>query len=118
MERVRENFSEAGNLIFPVILTRVFRVEKKLATEHLQNALSYTLHRNNRVRANHYRNTKLFFPLYILQADLLTLDEIQRRHNPYEYILLVISMFSSYEYGVPFLLKRTDKVDRALGYIF
>jgi len=54
---------------------------------------------------------KPFFPLHIIQADLLTLDEIQRRQNtPYKYILLAISVFSHCAHAIPLRTKRGVEV--------
>ena len=52
-------------------------MEKKFAAEYLHNDPSYALHRNYRVCGNHYRKTEAFFPLHILQADLLALEDIK-----------------------------------------
>jgi hypothetical protein len=50
-----------------------------------------------------------------MQADLLTLDEIQRRHNtPYKYILLAISVYSRYVYAIPLRIKRGAEVSQAI----
>ena len=50
-----------------------------------------------------------------MQADLLTLDEIQRRHNtPYKYILLAISVYSRYAYAIPLRSKRGVEVAQAI----
>ena len=55
----------------------------------------------------------------MLQADLLTLDPIQKRHNkPQKYILLAISVFSRYAYSVPFQSKRGNEVAKAVESIF
>ena len=105
--------------ILSYTLAKVTGIKKKLAKEFLQKEPSYTLHRNHRVYGNHYRKTKAFYPLHILQADLLTLDAIQRRHNkPYKYILLAISVFSRYAYAVPLQSKRGNEVAKALESIF
>ena len=67
------------------------------------------------VRGSHFRKTKGFFSLQILRADLLDLDEIQRRHNaPFKYILLAISVFSRYAYVILLRSKRGDEVAKAL----
>ena len=56
-------------------------------------------HLNRRVHSSLYRKTKAFFPLNILQADLLTLDEVQIHQNSlYNNILLK----SHFAYAVPF----------------
>ena len=50
-----------------------------------------------------------------MQADLLTLDEIQRRHNtPYKYILVAISVLSRYAHAIPLRSKRVVEVAPAL----
>ena len=114
-----ENIGEPGSLCSPSTLARVTRIKKKLANEYLQKESSYTLHRNHRTRGSHYLKTKAFYPRHILQADLLTLDAIQRRQNkPYKYILLAISVFSRYSYAVPLRSKRGNEVAKALEFIF
>ena len=101
------------------LLSSVRKVEKKLATEYLQNELSYTLHQNQRYRGNHYRKIKAFYSLHILQTDLLTLGEIQRHYNSsYQYILIAISVFIGYAYAVTLRSKRGDDAARALESIF
>jgi len=53
--------------------------------------------------------------LQILQADLSTLDTIQRRYNsPYKYILLAISVFSHCAYASPLRSKKGDEIARAI----
>ena len=53
--------------------------------------------------------------MYIFQADLLTLDKIQRRYNSsYKYILLCIY----YAYVILLRSQRGDEVDRALESVF
>ena len=52
------------------------RVKKRVATEYLPIEPSYALHRNNRNHGNDYKKIKAFFALHIMQADLLTLEEI------------------------------------------
>jgi hypothetical protein len=50
-----------------------------------------------------------------MQADLLTLDEIQRRPNtPYKYILLAISVYSRYIYVIPMRTKRGVEIAHAI----
>jgi hypothetical protein len=50
-----------------------------------------------------------------MQTDLLTLDEIQWRHNtPYKYILVAISVFSHFAYAIPLRSKRDVEVAQAL----
>jgi hypothetical protein len=50
-----------------------------------------------------------------MQADLLTLDEIQRRHNtPYKDNLLAISVFSRSAYAIPLRTKRGVEVAQAI----
>ena len=115
LKHVYENIGAVGSLSSPTTLAQVTGLEKNRAAEYLQNESSYTLHRNRRIRGNHYRKTKAFFPLQILQADLLTLDEIQRRHNtPYKYILLAISVYSRYAYAIPLRSKRGVEVAQAI----
>ena len=88
LKRVYENIGEVGSLSSPSTLARV--------TENFMSDPNYTLHRNRRFHGGNYRKTKAFSPLFILQADLSTLDEFQRRHNnPYKYTLLAIKVFSS-----------------------
>ena len=115
LKRIYENIGEAGSLSSPATPARVAGVAKKLVTEYLLNEPSHNIHRNQRVRGNYYRKAKVFFSLHILQAHLLTLNEIQRRYNsPYKYILLAISVFSCYAYAVPLRSKRGDEVATAL----
>ena len=104
-----------GSLSSPNTLAQVMGFKKKLAAEYLQNESSYTLHRNHRVCGCQYRKTKILFPWQILLADLLTLDEIQRRHNePYKYILLAFYVFSINACAIPLRSKRGDEVAKAL----
>ena len=57
--------------------------------------------------------------MYILQADLWTLDDIQARHNSqYKNILLSISVFGSSAYVVPLRSQGSNEVARALESIF
>jgi len=115
LKGVYENIGEAGSLSSPTTLSKVTGVRTKSVQDYLQNEPSYTLHRNHRLRANQYRKTKAFYPLDIMQADLLTLDELQRRHNtPYKYILLAISVFSRYAYAIPLRSKRGVEVAQAI----
>ena len=88
---VYENIGEVRSVSLPTTLARVAGFEKKSAREYLENELSYTLHQNHRVRGIDYRKTKVFSLLHTLQADLVTLDEVQRLHSsPNMYILLLI----------------------------
>ena len=101
LKHAYENTGEAENLSSVTTLAQVDGVEKKLATDYLQNEPSKTLHRNHRGCGRQYQKTKAFFPLLILQTDHLTLDKIQRRHNsPCKYILIAISVFSNYRYTI------------------
>ena len=81
LKGVYENIGEPGSLSSPTTLAQVTGIKKKLAKEYLQKEPSYTLHRNHRTRGRDYRKTKAFYPLHILEADFLTLDKVQRRHN-------------------------------------
>ena len=49
-----ENSGEVGSLNSPIPLSKVVGVDKKLVTEYLQNKPRDNLHRNLRVRGNHY----------------------------------------------------------------
>ena len=119
LKRVDESTGETGSLIGPHTLAPVAWVEKQLATDYSQNEPSYTLHRNHWVHRSHYQKTKAYFPLHALQVDLLTPDEIQRRHNnPYKLILLVISVFSRYAYAVLLCSKIGDEVSSTLESAF
>ena len=72
-----------------------------------------TQHHSHVVRDSHYLKTKAFFPLQILQADLLPLDEIQRRYNePHKYILLAVSVFSRCTYAISLWSKRSEEVPK------
>ena len=84
---------------------------KKLATVFLQNERSNTLRRDHRVHGSHYRKTRAFSSLHILQEELLILDVIITR---YKYILLEIIVFSRftafiYAYTDLFRPKRGDE---------
>ena len=115
LKGVYENIGEAGSLSSPKTLSKVSDATLKKAKEYLENEPSYTLHRNHRLRSKQYQQTKAFFPLHIMQMDLLTLDAVQRRHNtPYKYILVAISIFSRYAYAIPLRSKRGVEVARAI----
>ena len=115
LKGIYENVGEAGSLSSPKTLSKVSGTTLKNVKEYLENEPSYTLHRNHRLRSKQYRQTKAFFPLHIMQMDLLTLDAVQRRHNtPYKYILVAISVFSRYAYTIPLRSKRGVEVARAI----
>jgi Tfp pilus assembly pilus retraction ATPase PilT len=60
LKRVYENIGKAGSLSSPTALSKVTGVHTKSVQDYLQNEPSYTLHRNHRFRANHYRKSKAF----------------------------------------------------------
>ena len=115
LNRIYANVGEMGSLSAPSTLAQVSNVQQSVAKEYLQNEPSYTLHRNRRLRTNQYRKTKAFYPLQIMQADLMTLDEWQRQNNkPYKYILFAISIFSRYSYAILLKSKRGEEIAIAL----
>ena len=90
-----------------------------MATEYLQNKLSYTLHQNQRYRGNHYRKIKAFYSLHILQTDLLNLGEIQRHHiSSFNYILIAISVLLAMHMLFHCVQRRGNEAARALESIF
>ena len=66
LKRVYENIGEVGSLSSPTTLSKVTGVHAQGVQDYLQNESNYTLYRNHRLRANHYRKTKAFSTLHIM----------------------------------------------------
>ena len=109
LKHVYENIGQAGSLSSPTTLSEV------ASDVSVNSTLKKCKKVSRRLRGKQYRQTKAFFPLHIMQTDLLTLDAVQRRHNaPYKYILVAISVFSRYAYAIPLRSKRGVEVARAI----
>ena len=94
-----------------------YKVDLKTLKQWLQGIDTYTVHRG--VRHNFPRSRVITSGINDLQdIDLVFMRDLKRYNQGYQYLLLIIDVFSRYAYGFPLRTKKPEEIISALKEVF